>query len=317
MCLLSMEKETLHRFFEGKASYREEEEVCNWAEASETNMQEYIKERKYFDMLLVHDKKNRKPHISSGNAYQLNIILKYAAVIALFIMCSLQVYQLIQSTTEQEMNMISVPTGQRVNIQLSDGTNVWLNSGSKMEYPAAFTKRKGKREVTLNGEGYFEVAKDAKRPFVVQTGKYDIEVLGTKFNVDAYNKASSFSTALMEGSIQISDKAEPTKKIILHPLQKADYINGQLVVEKIQNYDIYRWKEGLLCFEHIAFNDLMKEFEKTYDIQIINKNKNLENYICSGKFRISDGLDFILHVLQRDVKFSFSRNENNTIIYIK
>ena len=147
--------------------------------------------------------------------------------------------------------MISVPTGQRVNIQLSDGTNVWLNSGSKMEYPAAFTKRKGKREVTLNGEGYFEVAKDAKRPFVVQTGKYDIEVLGTKFNVDAYNKASSFSTALMEGSIQISDKAEPTKKIILHPLQKADYINGQLVVEKIQNYDIYRWKEGLLCFEHL------------------------------------------------------------------
>ena len=312
-----MEKETLHRFFEGKASYREEEEVCNWAEASENNMQEYIKERKYFDMLLVHDKKNRKPHISSGNVYQLNIILKYAAVIALFIMCSLQGYQLIQSTTDQEMNMISVPTGQRVNIQLSDGTNVWLNSGSKMEYPAAFTKRKGKREVTLNGEGYFEVAKDTKRPFVVQTGKYDIEVLGTKFNVDAYNKASSFSTALMEGSIQISDKAEPTKKIILHPLQKADYINGQLVVEKIQNYDIYRWKEGLLCFEHIAFNDLMKEFEKTYDIQIINKNKNLENYICSGKFRISDGLDFILHVLQRDVKFSFSRNENNTIIYIK
>lgn len=312
-----MEKETLHRFFEGKASYREEEEVCNWAEASENNMQEYIKERKYFDMLLVHDKKNRKPHISSGNVYQLNIILKYAAVIALFIMCSLQGYQLIQSTTDQEMNMISVPTGQRVNIQLSDGTNVWLNSGSKMEYPAAFTKRKGKREVTLNGEGYFEVAKDAKRPFVVQTGKYDIEVLGTKFNVDAYNKASSFSTALMEGSIQISDKAKPTKKIILHPLQKADYINGQLVVEKIQNYDIYRWKEGLLCFEHIAFNDLMKEFEKTYDIQIINKNKNLENYICSGKFRISDGLDFILHVLQRDVKFSFSRNENNTIIYIK
>lgn len=312
-----MEKETLHRFFEGKASYREEEEVCNWAEASENNMQEYIKERKYFDMLLVHDKKNRKPHISSGNVYQLNIILKYAAVIALFIMCSLQGYQLIQSTTDQEMNMISVPTGQRVNIQLSDGTNVWLNSGSKMEYPAAFTKRKGKREVTLNGEGYFEVAKDTKRPFVVQTGKYDIEVLGTKFNVDAYNKASSFSTALMEGSIQISDKAKPTKKIILHPLQKADYINGQLVVEKIQNYDIYRWKEGLLCFEHIAFNDLMKEFEKTYDIQIINKNKNLENYICSGKFRISDGLDFILHVLQRDVKFSFSRNENNTIIYIK
>lgn len=312
-----MEKEILYRFFEGKASYKEEEEVCNWAEASENNMQDYIKERKYFDMLLVHDKKNRKSHISSGNVFQLNNILKYAAVIILFITCGLQIYRLTQSTTDMDMNMISVPTGQRANIQLSDGTNVWLNSGSKMEYPGSFTNRKGKREVTLDGEGYFEVAKNAKKPFVVQTGKYNIEVLGTKFNVDAYNKASAFSIALMEGSIQISDKAEPTKKIRLHPLQKADYINDQLVIEKIQNYDIYRWKEGLLCFEHIAFNDLMKEFEKTYDIQIFNENKNLDNYICSGKFRISDGLDFILHVLQRDVKFSFSRNENNTIIYIK
>ena len=184
-----------------------------------------------------------------------------------------------------------------------------------MRYPASFTK--GKREVTLDGEGYFEVAKDLKRPFVVQTDKYDIQVLGTKFNVEAYNDTPLFSTALMEGSIQISDKTEPSNITLLHSQQKANSINGQLVVEKIQNYDIYRWRDGLLCFEHIAFNDLMKEFEKTYEIQIINENKNLDNYICSGKFRISDGVDFILQVLQRDVKFRFQRNENNTIIYIK
>ena len=281
-----MERKILYRFFEGKASLEEEEEVCDWTEASEENMQEYIKERKYFDLLLVQNKRNSTPH-SSGKGYLLNNLIKYAAVVLLLIMCGLQVYYITKPEKNFEMNTIIVPTGQRVNLLLSDGTNVWLNSGSKMRYPASFTK--DKREVTLDGEGYFE----------------------------AYNDTPLFSAALMEGSIQISDKTEPSNITLLHPQQKANSINGQLVVEKIQNYDIYRWRDGLLCFEHIAFNDLMKEFEKTYDIQIINENKNLDNYICSGKFRISDGVDFILQVLQRDVKFRFQRNENNTIIYIK
>ncbi|WFE86422.1 FecR family protein [Parabacteroides chongii] len=312
-----MKRETLYRFFEGKASFQEEEEVCSWTESSEKNMQEYIKERKYFDLLLIQNRKNSVQYNPSVKTYHLNNIAKYAAVIAILIMCSIQVYQIATSDRkiEPEMNLISVPTGQRVNLLLSDGTNVWLNSGSKMKYPAFFSK--GKREITLDGEGYFEVAKDTERPFVVQTGKYDIEVLGTKFNVDAYNDIASFSAALMEGSIQISDKAAPSCKILLRPQQKADYIDGKLVVKEIDNYDVYRWRDGLLCFEHIAFNDLMKEFEKTYDIQIINKNKHLENYICSGKFRITDGIDFILHVLQKDASFSFHRNSDNTIIYIK
>lgn len=312
-----MKRETLYRFFAGKASYEEEEEVCDWAEASEENMQEIIKERKYFDLLLIQDKKCQSPDTLPMKKDRMTSLVKYAAAIAIFIICGLQIYQIAESNNEQEMNMISVPTGQRVNLLLSDGTNVWLNSGSKMKYPASFANQKRKRKIILDGEGYFEVAKNENKPFVVQTKKYDIEVLGTKFNVEAYNNTSLFSAALMEGSIEISDKANPSDKILLHPMQKADHINGQIVVESIKNYDIYRWKEGLLCFEHIAFNDLMKEFEKTYDIQIINENKNLDNYICSGKFRISDGIDFILHVLQRDVKFNFQRNENNTIIYIK
>lgn len=312
-----MKREILYRFFEGKASYKEEEEVCEWTEASDMNMQEYIKERKYFDLLLIRNKRSQHTYASYKKTYLLNNLVKYVAAIAMIIICGLQIYQIAGTGAEQEMNMISVPGGQRVNLLLSDGTNVWLNSGSKMKYPASFAQQKGKREVILDGEGYFEVAKNAKKPFVVQTNQYNIEVLGTKFNVDAYHDTPSFSAALMEGSIQISDKTDPSQKTILRPLQKADHMNGQLTVEDIQNYDIYRWKEGLLCFEHIAFNDLMKEFEKTYDIQIINENKSLNNYICSGKFRISDGVDFILHVLQRDVRFRFQRSENNTIIYIK
>ena len=90
-----------------------------------------------------------------------------------------------------------------------------------------------------------------------------------------------------------------------------------MVVDSIRNLDNYRWKEGLICFEDIRFADLMKRFEKTYDIRIVIRNKSLHDYKCSGKCRVSDGVDFILQVLQRSTRFTFSRNDDNTIIYIK
>ena len=316
MCLLSMEKKILYRFFEGKASYKEEEEVCNWTEASEKNMQEYLKERKYFDLLIVQNRKNRIQPTSSGNVFYLNNIIKYAAAIAIFIICGIQIYNHTKpDVSHLEMNTISVPVGQRVNILLSDGTNVWLNSGSKMKYPASFTK--GKREITLNGEGYFEVTKDTKRPFVVQTDKYNIKVLGTKFNVDAYDKTSFFSAALMEGSIQISEKEEPSNSIVLHPLEKADQVDGKLVIEKIQNYDIYRWKEGLICFKNETFTSIMKDFEKYYGLTIQVRNKEVLKYVYTGKFRQTDGIDYALRVLQKDIKFTYERDDDNHMIYIK
>lgn len=100
-------------------------------------------------------------------------------------------------------------------------------------------------------------------------------------------------------------------------MQKAEWTGGKMVVESIRNLDDYRWKEGLICFEDIRFADLMKRFEKTYDIRIVIQNKSLHDYKCSGKCRVSDGVDFILQVLQRSTRFTFSRSDDNTIIYIK
>lgn len=311
-----MDKEILYRFFDGTASYKEEEAVCDWAEASAENQDELIKERKYFDVLLVQNKINTKKRTANRITYYLGNTVKYAAAISILLVCGLHAYNLISSNSAIAYNTLSVPAGQRANLILSDGTNVWLNSGTKMQYPASFAK--DKREVILNGEAYFEVTKDQKKPFIVQTDKYNIEVLGTKFNVDAYgDDKNQFSAALMEGSIQLTDNLDVSDKTLLAPQQKADYINGRLVIDTIRNYDIYRWKEGLICFEQVTFKELMKEFEKSYDLRIVVENKKLDTYICSGKFRVADGLDFILHVLQRDVKFEFSRNEDNSILYIK
>ena len=213
------------------------------------------------------------------------------------------------------MNKIVVPPGQRANLTLSDGTNVWLNACSELAYPASFTEES--RSVSLKGEAYFDVSKDAEHPFIVQTNQCDIKVLGTKFNVQADESDCEFSAALLEGSIELTNKMNPGPSILLAPMQKAEWTGGKMVVDSIRNLDNYRWKEGLICFEDIRFADLMKRFEKTYDIRIVIRNKSLHDYKCSGKCRVSDGVDFILQVLQRSTRFTFSRNDDNTIIYIK
>lgn len=310
-----MEQEILYRFFEGTASREEEKKVCDWVEASKENRDVYLKERKYYDILLL-----RKGHIAQSQMmrrvkrFYLSDMVKYAAAIALLFVCGLGIYTYMTPQINT-MNTIIVPVGQRVNVLLSDGTNVWVNSGTKIQYPSLFSK--GKREITLDGEAYFEVAKDSKNPFIVQTGKYDIEVLGTTFNVNAYRDTDSFTVALLEGAIQIADRNEPSQTTVLSPRNQVVYKQGELIVEEIHDYDVYRWKEGLLCFDGILFKDLMAEFEQTYGINIIVENKNLDNYICSGKFRISDGVDFILQILQLDAKFQFYRSKDYTTVYIK
>ena len=236
-------------------------------------------------------------------------------MVAITLACGLYFHLADKKELLSAMNTISVPVGQRVNLKLPDGTLVWLNASSEIVYPAVFSG--GKREVQLNGEAYFEVTHNVENPFVVRTERCDIEVLGTKFNVDAYSGSNDFSTALMEGSVKVTGNDSSFRPVLLKPDQEVRLKDGRLMVSSISDYDQFRWREGLVCFKDVAFNELMTRFEKCYGIQIIVENKHLEEYTCSGKFRISDGVDNALRILQRDARYTFERNEDNSIIYIK
>lgn len=315
-----MDRNILHRFFSGTASFEEEEVVCDWVDASDKNRKELIRERKYFDVLLLHKAKSSSM-VQSGRRFSLPFVvgesLKIAAAISVLVVSALYIYNsMAKPAPALAMNKVVVPPGQRVNLTLSDGTNVWLNACSEMSYPAFFSE--DARRVSLKGEAYFDVSKDADHPFVVQTKKCDIKVLGTEFNVrvDESETDCEFSAALLEGSIELTNKMKPGPSIRLVPMQKVELKGDKMVVNSISDLDDYRWKEGLICFEEIRFADLMKRFEKTYDIRIVIQNKKLHDYKCSGKCRVSDGVDFILQVLQRSARFTFSRSDDNAVIYI-
>ena len=313
-----MEKETLYKFFDGKASREEKEAVRIWLESSPENEQELFKEREFFDAMILSGSTKVAGMEKKSRPFYRTVLLeaiKIAAVFAITVASGTYFYKSEICKIGEAMNTITVPAGQRANLTLADGTNVWLNARSEMRYPAVFTGNK--REITLDGEAYFEVTHNEDKPFVVQTNKCNVEVLGTKFNVEAYSDSEDFCTSLMEGSVRVSDKRNPSETVLLSPNHMVSLENGQLSTSPILDFDVFRWKEGLICFRNMNFEQLMLRFEKFYGVRIVVENKHLVNYICSGKFRISDGIDNALRILQKDAKYSFERNNDESVIYIK
>lgn len=314
-----MNKDILYRFFEGTASYEEEEQVKEWMETSPDNTREFFHERKMFDAMILlgnaKTEKHKKSVIHRPIPAYFKEISKIAALVAITLGLSWLYQQEKLDAMAQSMNIITVPAGQRVNLTLPDGTNVWLNSRSEIRYPALFTG--GKREIELNGEAYLEVHHDTSNPFIVHTKKCDIEVLGTTFNVEAYSDSEEFSTSLLKGKVKIIDNANPSNHVILKPDTKVSLLKGKLNIEQITEFDSFRWKDGLISFKEMKFSELMSEFEKCYGIDIVVENSRIKQYILSGKFRYTDGIDYALRVLQKDVSFTFERNEEGNIIYLK
>lgn len=243
-------------------------------------------------------------------------LIKIAAAVAVTLGLSL-LYQFVSDKNGVvPMQSIYVPTGQRVNITLSDGTNVWLNARTKIVYPAVFDK--SVRQVAVDGEAYFDVAKDKKRPFIVETGKCNMEVLGTKFNVEGYSDKDDFEVTLMEGSVRVASRIGLGDTLMLKPDSKACLQkDGRLKVIPVDDYNPYRWKEGLICFRNESFLSIMNDLEKYFGVSIVVENKNVLKYYFTGKFRQADGIDYALRVLQRDIRFKYERDDENQIIYIR
>lgn len=316
-----MDQETLHRFFAGTASRKEEEAVCDWAEASDAHRAELIRRRKQYDLLLLGEWEQRpaeQTRYRTGRVKRPGRILQVAAVVAALVVSALYLYDRsrMPENPQLALNRVTVPPGQRVNLTLSDGTEVWLNACSELSYPSDLST--GTRRVTLKGEAYFEVTKrDGQQPFVVQAGPCDVKVLGTKFNVHTDEAEGTFRAALLEGIIELASHDTKTTPVRLSPMQQASWEGGTIRVDTIRDLDDFRWREGLICFDHIIFADLMKRFEKTYDIRIEIQSDRLRNLKCSGKCRVSDGIEFILQVLQQSIPFSFTRSEDHSVIYIR
>ncbi|MEG1749085.1 MAG: FecR domain-containing protein [Tannerellaceae bacterium] len=240
-------------------------------------------------------------------------VMRYAAFAALLIASTWMVttHEASHSITQQELY---VPAGQRARLTLPDGSKVWLNAGSTLSYPSVFGKE---RRVHLSGEGFFDVAKNAKSPFIVSTSTIDIKALGTQFNVFSYPKSDYMSVYLKEGSIKAYYAASEKKGVTLSPNQRLTRQGGEFLLETIPS-DPLLWRDGIYTFNKQKLGDMVKLLELYYDVNIEVKDTNILNYEYTGKFRQRDGVMEILRVIQHIHPFQIIKNEElNQIALIK
>jgi ferric-dicitrate binding protein FerR (iron transport regulator) len=242
-------------------------------------------------------------------------VAKYAAVIALLVINGWLFIEK-RNLTEEEAayTVVEVPKGQRICMTLTDGTEVWLSPRSVLHIPERF--RKNERTVRLDGEGYFSVKRNDKKPFVVQTGRHDIKALGTRFNVFAYSESERFETDLLEGKVEISDREKQEKPIILTPCEKVSLKNNQLVKSiSVFNNEEYL-KNGIFNFNNKPFDEIMEYLTLWYDVRFDIKDSAKKELLVSGKFRQSDEIKIILKALQGVHTFRFKEiNEQLIEIY--
>lgn len=195
-----------------------------------------------------------------------------------------------------DLNTIHVPYGKRTTLILADGTKVYINSGSSLVYPAEFAR--DKREVYLDGEAYFEVAKEKDRHFVVQTASKAIEVLGTKFNVSIDKESSLFETVLVAGKIALDSN---DGRIELTPSQYYSYDSGrqqeELKVVDVRNY--ISWIDGKLKFSREPLTNVIRKLEKSYNIKIEILDSKYLDYEISGSLDLKNTPEETMDVLMK------------------
>lgn len=254
-----------------------------------------------------------KTQITRKQAHHLYLnLVKYAAVTAILLVNAwLFTDKFMPKDKEPLYTQIKVPTGQRIYMTLQDGTEAWLSPRSIIRIPSEFSK--DERSVELDGEGFFAVTKDAKRPFIVKTQGYNIKVLGTRFNVFAYSQSERFETNLVEGSVQVINNNQPKEHMILKPNEMVSLKNGVLVKSTAAFNNEEYLKSGIFYFSNKKFSEILDYLTLWYKVKFeIKDSAQIDKYV-SGKFRQSDDIERILKALQGVHHFRYKIENNEEI----
>lgn len=312
-----LNKQLLYKFFKGETSFQEEVELKKWMAESKENERFFLQERFLYDSILL----NKDLHQNEGRRAKFktivfwNSLVRVAAVVLFLTTVGLllnKVYE--NSSTTNQLNTVIVPVGQRINLIMADNSSVWLNSNTTFKYPTKFSKKQ--REVYLDGEAHFEVTANEKRPFTVRTSQGGIKVTGTTFNVSAYSKHDKFETSLFEGHLRVYLN-NSSQIINIDPAQSVNIENGKAIISQIKDYDKYIWKKGLIAFDNKKLDEILSVLEPYFNIKIVVDADSIFDNAYTGKFRQSDGIDYILGILQKNIQFTYERDNENQVIYIK
>ncbi|QDW27904.1 DUF4974 domain-containing protein [Pedobacter sp. KBS0701] len=199
-------------------------------------------------------------------------------------------------------NTLSTSRGEQTQVRLPDGTIVFLNAESSLKYPVSFVE-KGKRQVFLTGEGYFEVAKDRSHPFIVKTTRQEVQVLGTHFNINSYDDEAATTTTLLEGSVLVSNSNLVQK--VLRPGEQSVLSSGRIQVAPADVEEAIDWKNGEFIFGGDNFRTVMRKIERWYNIEVIYEPSAPINLQLGGFSSRSRNISTVLKMIAKTGEVHF------------
>ncbi|CAM3986330.1 FecR family protein [Pedobacter westerhofensis] len=209
------------------------------------------------------------------------------------------------ATAASAHNTIETPKGGQYQISLPDGSRVWLNTDSRLSYPVSFAAQR-ERTVELNGEAYFEVAKDKDHPFQVKSGGQVIRVLGTHFNINSYQDEEAVKTTLLEGAVEVLPLSGQLKSMVLKPGQQSVLTAAALQVKTVEVNDVVDWKNGEFIFDNEPLPGIMRKVARWYNIEVEYRNPQSRQNTFTGSVSKSDKIGSILKMLEKTSKLRFT-----------
>lgn len=213
-------------------------------------------------------------------------------------------------------NRLEVPRGAEYFLTLADGSKIWLNSETVIRYPVNFTGEK--REVYLEGEAFFKVAKDPERPFVVHAAETQVEVLGTEFNVRNYSDELEVATTLVNGRVRLTTEKE-NRQVILEPGEQGsiDKATGKMGVQTVDAYLFTAWKDARFVFRNTRMEDLLNTLSRWYDLTIFYQNNAVKDIRFTGDMARMVDFRQLLGIIEANERIQFSIRDRVVTVSLK
>ncbi|WP_339710624.1 FecR family protein [uncultured Kriegella sp.] len=208
-------------------------------------------------------------------------------------------------------NEIFIPHGEIFKLRLSDGSLVWLNAGSKLRFPQSFENTDKKRTVYLEGEAFFDVAKNKDKPFIVNTQEIDVKVLGTKFNITSYENDDYIATTLVEGAVNVYETRTPDNSMRLIPSFQANYnkFGNNFKKAKVDIEAHTAWMQNRLIIDNLKFSEILVKLERRYAVKFVDNTENLHDEFYKGEF-VDEDIASVLKTIAMSTPFTYKINQN-------
>ncbi len=308
----------LKKYQAGQCTPSEQQQVLNWYYSFTqqddlviSNAQQRKNSKKIKHNILVAIAVNKGSH--SPLVRLLNPLMRIAAILAIVIATGILIYQYTsQQSIPIEYSKISTLAGQRKMVVLSDGSKIWLNNKSSLTYPKVFAKEN--RTVSLQGEAFFEVVHNSKKPFIIHAQKLRVQVLGTTFNVKAFSGEKRHTVTLASGKVSVSLPGQH-QALMLLPGEQAiyDLRENKLLMAAADVEHNTAWRNGVLSFRYTNLEEICRELERWYDVKITIKNKKLLHQRYTLKQR-NESLNNVMKVLSAG-EFDYQINSGTVTIW--